>query len=445
LTEVLISDLARIHSLRVPSIPRAAVIGTSQSEAETAKRLGVQLLLAGSVTQADSRVRVAVRLVDDGGRVIWGEELTRRPSALLSSQAEIARMVSEHLALTLSPAERTSLLRRESPLTLEAADAYLKGLSLRSFAPARQEEAISLFRRVVELEPTFAPAWAEMAYAEIWAYSVDENAGDRARRAAEIRQLADRAIDLDPSLGKGYLVRGTIQFYQDWDFAAAEVTLRAGLEVDPADRAVGQRLSMLLAAEGRLEEAIELGQRNQKFEPTEAIRSSSLGMLYYYARDFDAAAREMQRAIAIDSKFAAAKYMLGRVYAAQGRLAAASTAIEEALASNREPEWLAEYARIQTLAGHHSVASQVLAELNDMARDGHAAYADQYGYLALAEGDEARALDLLDAAVRDRVVNTLWLNVDPRVDALRTNPRFPQLVSRLGLPQRTSSPLPQEN
>ncbi|MEO8678390.1 MAG: protein kinase [Vicinamibacterales bacterium] len=418
LTEVLISNLARVRSLRVSSFSAAAP---------------VQLLLAGSVAQVDRKVRIAVQLTDQRGDILWGEELTREPSAILSAQAEIARMVAARLALTLSPVENAGLTKSESPLNPEAADAYLKGLSLRSFAPARQDEAVSHFRRVVEIEPAFAPAWAEMGYAEIWAYSTEPNASDRVRRASEIKLTADRALELDPQLGKGYLVRGTIEFYQDWDFRSAEATFRRGLEVDPNDGSVGQRLSMLLAALGRLDEAIELGKRNQQREPNEAFRSSSLGILFYYAHDYDQAVREIQRALAVNPAFTAAHFMLGRVYAAQGKTDAALTAIDTALATNRYPEWLAEYARILASDGRRSQMQAVVAELTDAERRGEPSSPDQEAYLALAQGDRDRALGILEASARDHVANTLWIGVDPRVDALRGDPRFQQLLVRMGV------------
>jgi eukaryotic-like serine/threonine-protein kinase len=433
LTEVLISNLARIRSLRVPSFGAVSKFrDATDGDGAIAEQLGVQLLLAGSVAQADTKVRIAVRLVDQRGNAIWGEELTRESSALLSAQAEIARMVAARLALTVGPIEAAAL-DGQPGLKPEAADAYLRGLALRQSVPDRQTEAASLFRKTVEIEPGFAPAWADLAQAELYSYILEPNSADRARRANVINQLAERALKLDPQLAAGFVVRGTIQFYEYWDYPAAEQTFRQGLELAPNDGALKQRLSMLLAALGRLDEAIVLGRENRVYEPNDPFRATSLGMLYYYAHKFDAAEAEMKGALKLNPEFASAHYMLGRVYAEQGRTDQALSSMETALARVRYPRWLSDYARVLAAAGRRSDLESVLAELRERERKGEAPSPDQGAYIALAQGDKDLALAILEEGIRQHTINTLWLAVDPRVDPLRADPRFTQLLARMGL------------
>ena len=435
LTEILISNLARVRTIRVPSSSAVVPFRNSDASAkEVAATLSVELLLAGSLTQVDSRLRIALQLIDPTtGVAIWGEELAREPSAAVAAQAEITRMVAGRLALNLTDDESATLAGRQVALKPEAADAYLRGMALRSLAPSRQDEAASAFRQVVESEPRYAPAWAELGYAEVFAYLNEANLADRARRASLIREFADRALQLDPSLGRGYLVRGTVEFYHDWNFAAAEMTFRDGLAREPNDIQLAQRLSMLLAALGRLDEAITLGRANQAQEPWDPFRSTTLGMLHYYARDFTAAEREMRRALSIRNDFAPGHFMLGRVLAAQGRLDEALPAIEQALARVRTADWLAEYARTLTAAGRTADAQRVLDEVAALQRRGQFPYPDQEAYLLASRGELSRAITVLTAAVDARSVNALWLAVDPRADPLRSDPRFVQLLRSMRL------------
>ncbi len=434
LTEVLISNLARIRSLRVPSSVLVAPFRErSDSHAEAAKSLGVELLLAGSVAEAGERIRIAVTLIDKDGNAIWGEELTREPSALLSAQAEIARMISTRLALTLSPVEAAGLEGAQRLMSPEASDAYLRALAMRRLAPSGQAEAASLFRRVVEIEPQFGRAWADLGEVELISYIADPNFGDRARRAKDIVELANRAIELDPNVGGAFTIRGTIEFYENWNFVEAEKTLRHGIEIDPNDGSARQRLSMLLAALGRLDEAIALGVENQQRQPSDPFRSTNLGMLYYYARNFDAAEVEMRRALRIQPDFASGFFMLGRVLAAEGRAAEASVAMRTAIQAARSSSWMSEYARVLWSAGFSRDAQAALDQVSALEHRGLAAFPDQAAHLAVVKGDLTGALEILTRAVDERSINVLWLLVDPRVDPLRSDPRFDALLSRIGV------------
>ena len=265
-------------------------------------------------------------------------------------------------------------------------------------------------------------------------FLVEQSApGDQDRRTSQIRELADRAIALDPTLGRSYAARGTVEFYYDWNLDKAEQTLRSGLEYSPSDGFIRQRLSMLLAARNRLPEAIALGREGQRLEPLVPFRSISLGTLYYYARQYDQAAAEMARALSINPELATAYFGLGRVRAAQGRNGESLEAIEQALGRVRYPEWLAEYARVLLLAGRRQDAQTVLDELRLLPASA-TPYIDQEAHRAIVEGQRDRAFAILDEAINRRSLNVLWLSVDPRVDALRSDPRFAKLVSRIGTP-----------
>ena len=435
LTDGLIANLARVRSLRVPSFSAVAPYRSSDAPpSEVAARLGVNLLLAGSVTQAGDRVRLAVQLIDpSSGDAIWGEEITREPAGLFSAQAEITRLVASRLALQLSPEETAALADRA--VDSQAQDLYLKGVAYAMAAPTQSREAANYFRKAVEVDPGFADAWAELALIEIRLIELTTSL-DRRERADFVRQMALKALALDPALPSGHAALGTVQFYFDWDFDGAERTLRRAIEVNPSHAFSRQRLSMLLAARNRLAEAIAFGREGQLLEPSVPLRTASLGMLYYYARDFPNAIDQMRRSLQLSPVYALADFGLGRIYSAQGRHADAIAALEKAVAADRNAGWLVELARAYAAAGQKDATAKILAELTDRERAGESYSLDNLAYIAAAEGRIDDAFVLLDDAVRRRLVNVLWIAVDPRVDRLRADARFTQLLNRMGILSR---------
>ena len=426
MTEVLISNLARIRSFRVQSF--AAVMpyrDGAGATADTAKKLGVELLLAGSVTHLDSRTLVTLTLIDGAsGVALWSDELSRDAAGLVSGQAQLIRNMANALGVRIGDPEPL-----QAKLDAAAEDAYLRGLARTLRAPAETEQAVADFRTATQLAPQFAPAWAELALAEVF---VIDNAplNQRSNRVEEIRQFANRAIQLDPKFARGYAARGLLELNQDWNFAAAEQTFRTAITEAPDDGFIRQRLAFLLAARGRLDEAIRFAQEGRALEPMVASRSIALAAVYYYARDFRQAEQEYRRALAIEPDSAVAQFGLGRVFADDGRAAEGAVEIERALARGRFPEWLAEYARVLVLAGRNADAQRVIDELTAGQRQ---PYLAQWAHIAAAQGDVERAFTLLDRAVTERSNSVLWLGVDPRVDPLRTDPRFDRLLTRIGL------------
>lgn len=431
LTEVLISNLARIRSLRVPSFAAVNQLrGADAATPETAKRLGVQLLLAGSIATAGDQVRLNVRLVDAQGTVTWGDEITREMAGIVAAQSDLTRRLIQHLALKLSDAD--SRLNSMSALSARAQDAYLRGLALRVSSPNAQADAARAFREAADLEPALADAWAQLSLIEtVFAERSEGDDRERSRRLA--RQLAERAIALDPGEPNGYAALGSIQFYTDWDFTAAAETLRKAVELSPAAAFARQRYSMLLAAVGRLPEAIAVAQQGEQLEPGVALRATTVGTAFYYARDFSHASEAMRRALSVTPDFGVAHFGLGRIASAQGQHDVAIAEIERALAQSRSSSWLVELARAYAAAGRPDDVKTVIAELDTRQRTGDRVSPDNLAYIAAAEGRADDALRILEDAADRHVAAMLWIGVDPRVDPLRGNPRFEKLLVRMGL------------
>jgi tetratricopeptide (TPR) repeat protein len=226
---------------------------------------------------------------------------------------------------------------------------------------------------------------------------------------------------------------GTIQFYHDWNFPAAEETFRNALSIDPSNAFVRQRFSMLLAARGRLREAIEVGSEAARLEPGLAIRLSALSTLRYYARDYDAAEADARRALAIVPNDGPAFHILGLIAAARGRYDEAIADVRRALAQSNYAVWQISLARMYAAAGRTEEEQQLLAALRERERGGETFGIDHFAYIAIVEGRSDEAFQILNQAVDQRTPNVLWILVDPRVDRVRTDPRYEQLIARTGL------------
>ena len=258
MTEVLTAYLARLPGLQVASSAMTAAVGrTAADEKALARTLGVRLLLAGSVLQADDRIALSVKLTDAvEGREIWGTELERAADNILSARSEIAALLAARLSLEKIPADATG----QQP-SREAQDAFLSGLAEFRYGPNAKStgRAIDLFSRASALAPTWAEPLAHLAYTQQLMIEFG-NPFQRGQAAAVVRANALKALEMDPGLSLAYTALAAVQAHHDWDFKAAEATLRHAVDVDPRDGTARGRL-VPAAAQGRLPEAIAEARR----------------------------------------------------------------------------------------------------------------------------------------------------------------------------------------
>jgi tetratricopeptide (TPR) repeat protein len=217
---------------------------------------------------------------------------------------------------------------------------------------------------------------------------------------------------------------------------AAESTLRQAIDTSPADSSAQGRLALVLAAAGRLDEAVAEARAARDREPLVPERHTNLGIVRYYARDFDGALADMDRALAIVPTNALGHHGRGRVLAALGRYDEAIDSIREALTVSDNAGWWATLGITYAKAGRLKELKPVLEKLREFEQRGIFVSVDQYAYIAAHQGRFDEAFRLLDEAVDRRMTNVLWLAVDPRADVLRDDPRFARLIARMGLVAR---------
>ncbi len=334
--------------------------------------------------------------------------------------------------------EHSAPLASASPNPLPAAfDAYVRGrhaLDKRTESDLR--EAVGFFQQSVDADPTYAPSYAGMAeaYGQLGygSYVSPEDSFPRARAAAE------RALALDANLAEAYAALGYVRMYHDWQFATAESAYKRAIELNPNYAVAHQWYAYLLTAMERpvaeVEREITLA---KGLDPLSVpINTDRAYMLHYYRRDDDAL-RAVALALEMNPKFPPAYFWLGRIYTAQSRYAEAEQAFQ-----NLGPlrTWTPARAALGYLygkSGQPDKARAVLTEFAELARQGR--HASEYAIAAIYAGlgDREAVIAHLEAAYRERSHWLLWLKRDPRWDDVRSDPRFRDLVLRVGLPVTT--------
>ena len=435
LTEVLVAHLARLPGLQVASSATMATLrGSGDDEKALAEKLGVRLLLAGSVVQADHRIMLSIRLTDPReGRTIWGSELEREPANILNARSEIASLIAARLSLVVPDAMSAA---KQRTLSAEAQDAYLRALAeLRSGPNANKAQAVERLSRAVTLEPSWADPLANLAFAQQMLIEFG-NPFERSRVAEVVRANALKAIQLDPSVSMSYTALAAVQAYHDWDFSGAEATLRQAIAADPHDGTARGRLAFLLAARARLPESITEAETARDLEPLVPDRHVVLGMVRYYARDYTAALADFDRALALAPEFPLGHLGKGLILGAAGRPDEAIASHERALALAENPGWVAALGVTCARAGRAPCVADATQRIRRLESRGAFVSIDNYAYIAGYQNQFDEAFRLLNEAVDRRMTNVLWLAVDPRADALRNDPRFDRVIARMGLVSR---------
>jgi serine/threonine protein kinase/tetratricopeptide (TPR) repeat protein len=444
LTDQLISTLGQIGSLQVPSLTSVSRFrDSSVSLVEIGKQLNVDdiieatLLVVRGKDGTPDRVRVNARLIAAGSdSQIWAQQFEASMGDTLALQADVARAIAEGIRAVVTPAERRRLTQVR-PTTPAANEAYYQGLHYLSQSSADGHRAVDAFRRATALDPDHAGAHAGLArgLVTLGFLGATTHQEGRALALAEV----NRALALDPDSSEAHAVLADLQFYYDWDWAGADRAYRRSIALNGSFARARSQYARYLAAARRGDESIAEANRAADLDPMSASAVSTRALILYYARDYQAALDAIGHALQLEPGSASAYFMLSRIDAARGAINEALAANERALAiagDNSSNSWRVHRLRLQALSGLRDEAKAGLVRIPAEAASRH----QRVGFAQLASvhealGDRVRALDLLEKAVSEREPDLLWLAVDPRVDSLRSEPRFEQVLARLGIPK----------
>jgi len=436
MTEQLIATLGQIQALRTTALRSALPFKeTDRPASEIAKTLGVDAVLQGTLTAENGggNVRLDAQLLSAGtGSTLWAGGFGRprgEVAALLSDTAR-ALAAAVHVPITGAETTRLTQVRATSPA---AEEAYLQGrLNLSNYGPGPAERALKSFQRAFELDPGFAAAHAgaALAYLRLGGTNVLTHSDARQSALAEVRKAMASGVDV----AEAHAALGDIQFLYDWDWRGAEREYRRSLDLNPGFVTARKIFSQMLATRGRFDEAIALSEETLRLDPQSMDGLIAHGMLLYYKRDFDGAMKVAQRALTEDPGNPAGSLLAARVAEAQGRYDDAFASIKQAwqLSGNGGVNLRVLVIRLQALSGDVEGARAARAELESSAQAGTARLHDRdRALMSLAFGENRQALDAFDLGFGDRDPALVWLPVDPRVDALRRDPRFVLMLQKL--------------
>lgn len=437
MTEELNTRLATLGSLQITSRTSAMQYrGSPKRVPEIARELGVDAIIEGSVIREGSRVKVTVQLIDGRtDRHVWADTFERELESVLVIQNEVARAIAREVDLALTPEGSATLASATRNVLPAAFDAYVRGRhGLQKRTEADLREAIRFFQQSIDADPTYAPSYAGMAdaYGQLGygAYISPEDSFPRARAAAE------RALALDPNLAEAHASLGFVLMYYQWQLAAAEAAYKRAIELNPNYAIAHQWYAYLLTAMERpMTEAEREIAAAARLDPLSVpINTDRAFVLHYYRRN-DEALRSVARALEMNPKYPPGYFWLGRIYTSQGRYSEAEKALQNIGPLRTWTPAMAALGYLYAKIGRPEEARALIAEFAGLARRGRyaSAYAIAAIYAGLGERDAVFAH--LEAAYRERSHWLLWLKRDPRWDDVRADPRFGDLVRRIGLPQ----------
>jgi eukaryotic-like serine/threonine-protein kinase len=432
LTDELITNLAQIKGLRVINRRTMQVYGRSgKTLKQIARELGVDAVVTATMQRLGDSVHLTAQVTPAGtDRALWARSYQGDRADLLRFQRDIAWAVGERLRGE-RPDREPAEARSGDP---DAIDAYIRG---RYWWNRRGQagllRAIQFFGQALDADPVFAPAYSGMADAYVQlgygSYLTPEDAFPKAEAAAR------KALELDSTLAEPHATLGFVKMYYAWDWPAADREFRLAITRNPSYATAHEWYGLFLSAMGRYDEALAEEQRAKALDPLSLAIAATTGWVLHYSGRQDDAARVLRTALRTDSTFAPGHFFLGRVLQAQGKLDSAIAQYDRVSGPLRE--WaptIAGLGNVYAQEGRRTDALAVLRRLDSLSRTQYVtSFAVAVVHAGLRQPDSAFAW--LDRAVQERSHWLVWLNRDPRWRGLRGDPRFAELVRRIGLPQ----------
>src|SRR5882724_10325188 len=444
LTEEMITQITRLQPSELAVIARTTALhfDASRNSLEKMKQeLGVDYVLEGRVRRAGNRVRITAQLSEVQDQTqLWAETYERNLSDVLSVQADIAQAIAReiNLALNLSESTRLSDLQQGQRRVEPAAyDAYLKArYHLHEMSSAGISRSIEDFERAIQIDPQYAPALAGLAsaYALLAIAPFDLLPPHEAMPKAEA--AARKSLERDDSLAEAHAALALVSHHYHWNWKAAEAGYKRAIELNPDYAAAHYWYSWLLLALSRRDEAFAEIERMmlivQQTDPHRLVAvHATRAQAYYFGREFKRAVEESEKAMALDPEHFMPHFILGRAYMRMGDHARAIAQLKLAKVGDI-PLMDAALGLAYAVSGRKD-QTQKMAETFKASAKKRYIPPTYFGMLCAGLGDKDKALEWLEKAFQERADGLTWLNVEPMLDELRFDPRFRNLVDRIGL------------
>jgi TolB-like protein/Flp pilus assembly protein TadD len=433
MTEALIGRLAGIHDLRVISHTSVLRFKNPQiSVPEIAKELNVDAIVEGSVIREGNRIRVTAQLIRGAtDEHFWSETYDRQLQDVLGLQSELAQSIAERVEVTIT-GEEQQRLSAARPVAPEVYESYLKGRFINSRGKSRAdiEQGLSYFSDSIKRDPTFAPAYVGLANSYTALGTIFGGASPSETRP-KVMSAAQKALELDPSLAEAHVLLANV-LQEEWHWGEAGSEYKRALELAPNSAAAHAGYALWLLCQGRTDEAVDWILRARELDPV-AVSGVSVGWILFLSRRYDETIREDRSVVAVQPESAPALWDIGFALIAKGQAQEAIPVLEKALAvSNRSAGVMGVLIRAYAHTGRRAEALRLLAELQERRKKGYVpAGAFVNAYLGL--DDKENSFAALEQAYKEQSNILQFLKVHPYFDPLRSDPRFADLVRRVGL------------
>jgi TolB-like protein/DNA-binding winged helix-turn-helix (wHTH) protein/tetratricopeptide (TPR) repeat protein len=437
MTDALINDLAQIGNLRV--ISRTSIMqfrNTRRPLPEIARVLNVDAVVEGSVVWSNDRVRITVELIQaTSDKHLWAQSYERNLTDILKLQDEVSRAIAGEIQVSLTP-DVSQRLSSSKQVDAEAYQLYMKG---RYFWVRRTEEsvnrAISYFQQTIEKDQNYAAAYSGLAdcYSSL-GFSFD--IGSLPPQEAQPKAIAEanKALQLDDSLAEAHNSLAYTKLNYDWDWTGSEEQFRRSLKLNPNYANAHHWYAHLLLSAGRFDEALAESNRALELDQLSPIMNVHLGWHYYFTRQYDRALEQLNKTLELDPNYGLAYWYRGLAYEQKHMYPEAlreMTHGKELLKGNIVIE--SDIARLYAVSGNRAQAETVIADLKRLSRRKYVnSFEIAIIYVGLGQKDEA--FGWLEKAYRERSDLLVYLKVDPRLDSIRADTRFVDLVRRVGIP-----------
>jgi serine/threonine protein kinase/tetratricopeptide (TPR) repeat protein len=442
IAESIMNSLSRVKRLRV--VPRTTMFRYRDRAADSiqvGRELRSRLVLTGRVMERGDDLIVDSELVDTTHESqLWGERFKRRLSDIVAIPEEIAGEVSKRLQLKLSNEEDARVTQRPT----ENREAYQLLLKAWHFAnkwtPEGLRKGIEFARQAIDADPAYAAPYAALSvvYTHLGYLGVlaPADAFPKARAAAL------KALQIDETDTGAHLSLGLVRFFYDWDWPGAEAEIQRGLSLAPNDAGGHFAYGIWLMAMGHLEEAIAELERALDLDPLSSPISSQLAASYYWAGRYDRALEQIRKTVELDPSFIAAQAFLAGLLARTGRYDDGIMEAQRCLSlAGSELRGKTTLAVVYAIAGREEEARKIAGELESLRKSLSIVSGLPYIYAAL--GDREKALQWLEEAYNERVSSLVFISEAPPFASLHGDPRFEDLLRRIGLPQTPARNLSQ--
>ncbi len=435
MADTLIARLSNIRGVNVRPISAVRKYASVEQDALAAGReQKVDAVLDGQIQKARDKIRVTVRLlsVEDGAQ-LWTSQFDEKMTDIFAIQDSISERVAGMLAVKLTGEERKRLAKSYTENT-EAYQLYIMGrYHLNRLTDDGFMKSLDYFQKAIEKDSNFALAHAGVA--ESYNALGDFNVLPPTEVYPKARTAALKALELDDMLAQAHTALAVVKFGYDWDWSGAEIEFKRAIELNPSDSEAHEQYGFYSAFMGKFDEAIAEMRRAQELDPVSLVKITGVGQVLLLARRYDESIEQCRRALEMDPNLGFAHWLLGLAYMYKGTYEPAIRALQKSIPlSGDSPDEPASLGLAYALSGKSGEARKIMEELTQRSKRKYLS-SIPIATLHAALGEKDQAFALLDSAYDERDTLLILLKVEPMFDPLRSDPRFADLVRRVGFPE----------